>query len=101
MYNSETTYNRLEALNMILHTWEKTDEATQEANNNDIRHYVEYGDFEQDAFINWYEGLSDGIYLDDVISEVHHLEFIIGTFLEAFEDCQYYRILDSYNGECA
>ena len=83
-----------DALELISQTWEHTDEGTKAANDNDIRHYVEFGDFERDAFINWYEGLSDGLYLDEVRSEVEYLESVISAYLTTCEEPQYYRILD-------
>ena len=73
---------KAEALELIFRTWERTDTATHKANDNNIHHYVEFGDFERDAFIDWYEGLSDGLDLDDVSSEVEYLHFATESWFE-------------------
>lgn len=88
--------NTMDYLDEIKEAWENTDSYTKEANNYDIQHYVEYGGYESDAFARWWEeGLSDTHYLDDIISEVHHIESVIAAFLKDDEDSQYYRVLET------
>lgn len=74
---------------LILQTWNHTDEQTKTDNNYSLRQFVESGDFASCAIDDWLRNFNEGLYLSDLRNEADYLESAIRAFSQMFSDWQY------------